>query len=138
MTFRGLGRAALLVATLAPMVLAACNAAGGSPDPYAPVVVTFEVVDERFKVLLTEPADIDIARRLLAGEDVPSIPNGRIVHETGVNAGYSWSLDPNDIEFVEDTIEDCDGLPSDVETAVVAGDRYCPWAATVIGVEPAR
>jgi hypothetical protein len=136
MTFRPLGRALLLIA-LAPSAVAACNAAGGPPDANAPVVVTFEVVDERFKVLLTDPKDIDSARRLLAGEDVPSIPNGRIVHETGVNQGYSWSLDPNDIEFADVTIEDCDGLPSDVETAVVVGDRYCPWAATVIGIDPA-
>ena len=51
--------------------------------------MTFEVVEgERFKALLTEPADIDTARRLLAGEDVPSIPDGRVVRETGVNEGY--------------------------------------------------
>lgn len=138
MTLRPLGRAAVLFAMVAPLGLGACNAAGGSPDPNAPVVVTFEVVDERFKALLTEPADIDIARRLLAGEDVPSIPDGRIVRETGVNEGYSWSLDPTDIEFADVTIEECDGLPSDVETGVVTGDRYCPWAATVIAVDPAR
>jgi len=137
MTLRPLGRAVLLIAALAPLAVAACNAGPGSPDPDAPIVVTFEVVDERFKALLTDPADIAIARRLLAGEDAPSIPNGRIIRETGVNAGYSWSLDPNDIEFADVTVEECDGLPSDVETAVVAGDRYCPWAATVIGIDPA-
>ena len=137
MTFRPLGRAVLLTAALAPLALAACNAGSGSPDPNAPIVVTFEVVDERFKALLTDPADIQIARRLLAGEEAPSIPNGRIVRETSVNAGYSWSLDPNDIEFADVTVEECDGLPSDVETAVVTGDRYCPWAATVIGIDPA-
>jgi hypothetical protein len=137
MTLRPLGRAVLLIAVLAPLAVAACNAGSGSPDPDAPIVVTFEVVDERFKVLLTDPADIAIARRLLAGEDAPSIPNGRVIRETGVNAGYSWSLDPNDIEFADVTVEECDGLPSDVETAVVAGDRYCPWAATVIGIDPA-
>jgi hypothetical protein len=137
MTFSSARRAAVLAVALAPFALAACGAAGGSPNPNAPVVVTFEVVDERFKALLTDPADIDIARSLLAGEDVPSIPNGRIVRETGVNEGYSWSLDPNDIEFADVTTEVCDGLPSDVETGVVTGDRYCPWAATVIGVDPA-
>jgi len=137
MTLRPLGRAVLLIAALAPLAVAACNAGPGSPDPDAPVLVTFEVVDERFKALLTDPADIAIARRLLAGEDAPSIPNGRVIRETGVNAGYSWSLDPNDIEFADVTVEECDGLPSDVETAVVAGDRYCPWAATVIGIDPA-
>ena len=138
MTFRSAGRAAVVIAALAPLALAACGTAGGSPDPNAPVTVTFEVIDERFKALLTEPSDIEVARRLLAGEDVPSIPNGRIVRETGVNEGYSWSLDPNDIEFTDVTIEVCDGLPSDVELGVVTGDRYCPWSATVIGVDPAR
>ena len=138
MTLGRAKRPAILIAALAPFALASCSAAGGSPDPDAPVVVTFEVIDERFKALLTEPDDIDTARRLLAGEDVPSIPNGRIVRETGVNEGYSWSLDPKDIEFAEVTIEVCDGLPSDVETGVVTGDRYCPWSATVIGVDPAR
>ena len=125
------------VAILAPLALAACAGGGASDDANAPVIVTFEVVDQRFKALLTEPADIAIARRLLDGDDVPSIPNGRVVRETGVNEGYSWSLDPNDIEFADVTIEVCDGLPSDVEMGVVTGDRYCPWAATVIGIEPA-
>jgi hypothetical protein len=123
------------VALLAPTILAACGA-GASNDPNAPVVVTFEVVDERYKVLLTQAADIQAARQLLDGADVPSIPNGRIVHETGVNQGYSWSIDPDDIEFADVTVEECDGLPSDVETGVT-GDRYCPWAATVIGIDPA-
>ena len=91
MTLRPLGRAVLLIAALAPLTVAACNASSGSPDPDAPIVVTFEVVDERFKALLTDPADIAIARRLLAGEDAPSIPNGRVIRETGVNAGYSCS-----------------------------------------------
>jgi hypothetical protein len=126
------------LAMLVPLVLAACGSgANGSPGIDAPVVVTFEVVDERYKVLLTEPADIDTARRLLAGEDVPSIPNGRVVRETGVNEGYTWSIDPNDIEFADVTIEVCDGQPSDVEMGVVSGDRYCPWSAVVIEVEPA-
>jgi hypothetical protein len=139
MTVRSAGSAIRGVALLGSLLflVGACGGIGGSPDPSAPVVVTFEVIDERFKVLLTEAADIDTARRLLAGEDVPSIPNGRVLRETGINEGYSWSLDPNDIEFAAVTIEVCDGLPSDVETQVVTSDRYCPWSAVVIEVEPA-
>jgi hypothetical protein len=135
-------RRAILLAALASGLAFAVDACGGGGDqgasqPTGPVVVTFEVVDERFKALLTEPADIDTARRLLAGEDVPNIPNGRVVRETGVNDGYNWSIDPNDIEFASVTIEVCDGLPSDVEAGVISGDRYCPWSAEVVAVDPA-
>jgi hypothetical protein len=119
------------------LALGACSGpSNGNSTP--PVVVTFEVAgDERFKALLTDPADIDLARRLLDGEDVPSIPNGRVLRETGVNEGWHWSLDPNDFSFGNETIEVCDGLPSDVEAQVVTGDRYCPWSAVVIAVDPA-
>ena len=130
-------RGAVITAAAALAVVACGSGGQASGSQGDPVVVTFEVVDERYKVLLTEPADIDSARRLLAGEDVPSIPHGRVVRETGVNEGYSWSIDPTDIEFAEVTIEVCDGLPSDVEMGVVSGDRYCPWSAVVVGVEPA-
>jgi hypothetical protein len=137
-TFRIRPARGAVVAVATALAVVACGS-GGQPSGSQsdPIVVTFEVVDERYKVLLTDPADIDSARRLLAGEDVASIPNGRVVRETGVNEGYSWSIDPTDIEFAEVTIEVCDGLPSDVEMGVVSGDRYCPWSAVVVGVEPA-
>jgi hypothetical protein len=137
-TFRIRPARGAVVAVATALAVVACGS-GGQPSGSQsdPIVVTFEVVDQRYKVLLTDPADIDSARRLLAGEDVPSIPNGRVVRETGVNEGYSWSIDPTDIEFAEVTIEVCDGLPSDVEMGVVSGDRYCPWSAVVVGVEPA-
>ena len=129
-------RGGALVGVLA-LMLAACGGGNASSDAGAPVVATFEVLDERYKVLLTDPADILHARRLLAGEDIPSIPNGRVIRETGVNEGYSWSIDPNDIDFADVTVEVCDGLPSDVETGVVTGDRYCPWSAVILAVDPA-
>jgi hypothetical protein len=34
-------------------------------------------------------------------------------------------------------MEVCDGLPSDVEEMVLTSDRYCPWGAEVVSVEPA-
>lgn len=121
------------------LIVVACGAdATASPTPDGPVVVTFEVSEgDRFRVLLTDPFDIAAARRLLAGEEGPDIPNGRIVRETGVNEGWSWSLDPADFEFAEVTIEVCDGLPSDVETGALTSDRYCPWSAVVVAIEPA-
>ncbi len=133
-------RSGVVLATMLAILLAACGTgSGGSsspsePPPDAPIIVTFEVVDEQFKALLTQPDDIAVARRLLLGEDAPGIPNGRVIRETGVNDGWSWSLDPDDIEFAELTIEVCDGLPSHVEDGTVTSDRYCPWSALVVEI----
>lgn len=141
---RRLGTPASGALALAVLV-AACGSGDGSPAPSGgadadgPIVVTFEVADDqRYRVLLTEPGDIEIAQRLLAGEDAPSIPNGRVIRgETGVNEGYGWSIDPGDVEFADVTVEVCDGLPSDVEAGIVTSDRYCPWSAVVVDIQPA-
>jgi hypothetical protein len=137
-------RRLVLVASVGLLGTVGCAGGDGTSSaeptvsPDAPAVVTFELNEgERFRVLLTERADLDIARRLLAGEDGPDIPNGRIVRETGVNEGWSWSLDPEDFEFADVTIEVCDGTPADVESGELTSDRYCPWSARVVAVEPA-
>jgi len=129
--------AALAVA--AAGVVAACSPGGAaSPSRSAAIIVTFEVNEgERFRVLLTDPVDQEAATRLLDGAEGPDIPNGRIVRETGVNEGWSWSLDPADFEFAELTTEVCDGNPSDVESGELTSDRYCPWSARVVEIEPA-
>ena len=132
-----------LILAVALGIVACGTPDGGSPtgsglSPGAPVIVTFELNEgDRFRVLLTERADIDAARNLLAGVDGPDIPNGRIARETGVNEGWSWSLDPSDFEFADVTIEVCDGTPDDVESGELTSERYCPWSARVVAVEPA-
>jgi hypothetical protein len=113
--------------------------ASGSEPTSDPVVVTFRVGgDEEYRILLTDPADIAVAQQLLAGEEAPRIPNGVVVRgdDGGVNTGYSWHIDPGSLEFADMTIEICDGLPSDVERGMIS-DRFCPWSAEVIAIEPA-
>ncbi len=137
---RGSTRATGLAFAIAfAIVLAGCaDPEVPSPRTSAGIVVTFEVNDgERFRVLLVEPADQAIANTLLEGGEGPDIPNGRIVRDTGVNEGWSWSLDPADFEFADLTTEVCDGEPSDVETRALTSDRYCPWSARVVEIEPA-
>jgi hypothetical protein len=120
------------------MVAIGCSFGDLTPSPVGAAIVTFEVNEgERFRVLLTEPADQAAASRLLAGEEGPDIPNGRIVRRTGVNEGWSWSIDPADFEFADVTMEVCDGNPSDVESGELTSERYCPWSARVVAVEPA-
>lgn len=127
------------VVAAATIAVAGCSSAGQpTPAPSSGIVVTFEVNEgERFRVLLVERADQDAAARLLEGIEGPDIPNGRVVRETGVNEGWSWSIDPLDFEFADVTTEVCDGNPSDVESGDLTSDRYCPWSARVVEIEPA-
>lgn len=135
---RGL-RLAGVVVVAAVMAVAGCSTPSEpTPTPSTGILVTFEVNEgERFRVLLVEPADQDAAARLLDGVEGPDIPNGRIVRQTGVNEGWSWSINPLDFEFADVTTEVCDGNPSDVENGELTGDRYCPWSARVVEIETA-
>ena len=114
------------------ILLTACG--GGKPKG---VIVTFRVADrEAYKIQLTDPAEIEMARQLLAGEEGPKIPNGKVVFgDSGVNEGYSWHIDPETLEFADMTTEVCDGLPSDVEQGIITSYYYCPWSAEVIALD---
>lgn len=104
------------------------------------VIITVRVADaEEYHIRLTDPADIGIAQKLLAGEAAPAIPNGRVVRgDADVNVGYSWHIDPASIEFVDVATEVCDGRPSDVEKRLITSDRYCPWLAKLVAITPAE
>ena len=61
---------------------------------------------------------------------------GRVVRDDpGVNAPWSWHIDPATLEFADVTIEVCDGLPSYVEDETVTSADYCPWSAEVIAID---
>ena len=123
-------------------MLAACGSAAPSGQP-APtlsgVVVTLRVADaEEYRIRLTDPNDIAIAQKLLAGAVAPRIPNGRVVRgDPDVNVGYSWHIEPTLVEFADTTTEVCDGRPSDVEKGTITSEWYCPWSAQVVAIAPA-
>lgn len=122
----------LFVALLmVPMLAAACDDGPSAPGPVA--LVTFAVGSETFRTLLTSEAQIEAARAAQSGGPA-RIPNGRIVAGAGVNTPWSWHLE--DVEFVEATIELCDGRPSDVESGGTGfgGGRFCPWTARVLSI----
>lgn len=121
---------------LAQAVLVAIVAGGCSDSPTSPgqtAIATIAVADERFRVELVGSAQI-IAARAAQNGGPASIPNGRIAMGTSVNTGWSWHLE--EVEFVESTIELCDGRPSDVEQQGLqfGGRRFCPWNARVISI----
>jgi hypothetical protein len=130
--FVGIAGGVLIVA------LFAVGCSGGNPAQPSPgAVATVKVVDETFRIWLTDARTIAAARQAQAGGPA-RIPNGRIVAGTDVNVGWTWHLE--DVEFAEQTIELCDGRPSDVERAGTGfgGGRFCPWSASVIQVVDGR
>ncbi|CAN5313193.1 hypothetical protein BH09ACT5_BH09ACT5_00870 [soil metagenome] len=117
--------AALLVGSLAGCV------------PSGPTVVTFEVADQgTYKVELATPEQIQHVKDLMAGSEEGRIPVGTIVRgDASVNAPWSWHIDPKTLQFADQTIEVCDGLPDYVEDGTLTSDVYCPWSAVPIKLE---
>jgi hypothetical protein len=107
----------------------------GPTSPSGTAIVTFQVGPEQFRVRLTTEAQVRAARAAQAGGPA-SIPVGRIVSGTEVNAGWSWHLE--NVTFAEVTIELCDGRPSDVERAGpgFANGQFCPWSARITEIQP--
>jgi hypothetical protein len=101
-----------------------------------PTVVTFEVAgypDETYKIELATPELIQHVKQLMAGEEVARIPNGLVVRDDpGVNAPWSWHIDPSSLAFADVTTEVCDGLPSFVENDEVTSPYFCPWETRIV------
>lgn len=106
--------------------------------PSGPTVATFEVAGvQTYKIELLTPEAIEHVRELMAGTtEEGRIPVGLIVRDDpGVNAPWSWHIDPETLEFADATTEVCDGLPEYVEDGTLTSDIYCPWSAEVIAIE---
>ena len=125
----------LLLCIFILLILPACGNSNNEESEGA--VVTFLVAgSEQFKIEITDPANLAMARDLLVGNEDPKIPNGIVVRDDpGVNEGYSWHIDPASFEFADMTTEVCDGLPSDVENGIITSEYYCPWSAEVIAID---
>jgi hypothetical protein len=123
----------LPIVFLLTLVASACDE-GTPTDPSSGAVVTFSVVNETFRVLLTDEQQIAAARAAQNGGSA-RIPNGRLVQGAQVNIGWTWHLE--EVAFAESTIELCDGRPSDVERQGTGfgGGRFCPWSAQVAAIE---
>jgi hypothetical protein len=80
------------------------------------ILVTFEVIDERYSVFITNQKAIEQVYAVQKGESQATIPSGRIVRgSVPYNQPWSWHIDSEDIGMAEFTIELCDGKPSHVE-----------------------
>ncbi|MGD9905073.1 MAG: hypothetical protein AB7U83_16525 [Vicinamibacterales bacterium] len=131
--WRSIGALGTAVAIVAP----GCDASSPTA-PSGVAVVTFQVVNEQFRVRLTTEDQLRAAQAAQAGGQA-TIPVGRIVAGAEVNTGWSWHLE--DVTFAEVAIEVCDGLPSHVEQAGGPGYAlgwYCPWGARVLEIRTTR
>lgn len=103
--------------------------------PSAPAVVTFEVAGQgSYSIELVSDELIAHVAELQAGGEDGRIPIGLIVRDGdgGVNAPWTWHIDPATLEFADFAIEVCDGLPAYVEDGTLTSDTYCPWSAEVV------
>ena len=132
----------LIVAVVASLAAAAVALSIGQasarevPQATAPMVATFTVAGQTFKVKFTKAADIALARKVLAGKATPTpFPIGKIVYGSpDVNTGYTWHLDS--VAWTEAAVEVCDGRPrSDVETHQLTSPTYCPWGAKLVSLK---
>ena len=144
-------RGAGVVVAITAMLLVGCSSGEPAPTvsptptasaalPDVPAVVTFDVAGQgEYSIELITDDLIRHAAELQAGGEDGRIPVGRIVRDGdgGVNAPWSWHIDPESLEFADATIEVCDGLPEYVEDGTLTSDTYCPWNATVVELRPA-
>jgi len=131
--------AAALTTAAAALLLAGCTPSSDGEVSGAPAVVTFEVAGQgEYRIELITDEQVEHVKELLAGGEEGRIPVGTVVRgdDGGVNAPWTWHIDPETLEFADATIEVCDGLPEYVEDGTVTSDTYCPWSAKVVDLQP--
>lgn len=122
---------------LSPSVAPGSHSA--SPSAGNPIAV-FDVVGETFRIELVGAANLAHARALLAGTGSGPIPSGLLKRgsDGGVNAPWSWHVDPSTLQWADMTTEVCDGRPSQIQAGIFTYPRFCPWSAKLITIEAVR
>ena len=106
------------------------------------VLATFVVEGDTFKVWITdEQARTDVIA-VLNGNSNRTIPDGQINLGPGIvqyNAPWSWHLDAEEIQMVDQADAVCDGTPSEVQANLSEWiddpGRFCPSGAELIFLE---
>jgi hypothetical protein len=61
----------------------------------AGLLVTFDVVGERYSILIKNPRTIEQVLALERGESLAAIPNGKLVKgQVSYNQPWNWHIDP--------------------------------------------
>ncbi len=96
-----------------------------------------EVVDERFKVRVTDRETIQQMTDNHDGKNNYHVTGKLVRGDGGFNQPWSWHLDPSSVRMAEISIELCDGRPSmvegDLDYWLGTVKMYCPWSGKVVG-----
>ncbi|MEY9895732.1 hypothetical protein ABIA31_009422 [Catenulispora sp. MAP5-51] len=143
-----LAGAAFLAAAAQPAALAQASVPSARTMASADEPAYFEVTDitrETYIVKLVEPAEIEHARELVAGEttDRPHLI-GRIVKRTApYSPRWSYHLQPESVHFFDNAIEVCDATIPYVEEhldeaggAFLPGLVWCDWSSRLVREVP--
>jgi hypothetical protein len=123
------------------MELDAVDACGLPPS--GGVLATFRTAGgATFNSYITNPTGINDAIRLWRNPTLrKKIPVGRLsCAPVAWNCPWTWSQVPSSVVFAENTVELCDGIPSDVEKncSHFGMGTYCPWSAVLIELRDCR
>jgi hypothetical protein len=126
------------------LILAACGPVEPAPTPTprvlgGGVLATFEVINERFSVFVTNEQTIQQILDLQAGVGTETIPNGPVRRGPGEaehNEPYTWHLDPQETVLTEFSDPVCDGPPTYIEERLedFDGQIYCPGNSRLVEV----
>jgi hypothetical protein len=121
-------------ALLLTLALAGCSDSVGISSGGTFVVA---VGSEQYRVRIDNALLATKARRMMFGAERQQIVTGAVARgDGGFNPGYSWHITPGTVSFADQTIELCDGRPSDVEANVDywvdTVKQYCPWGGRFV------
>lgn len=138
MSMTDFARRVLTAAPLASVIAlsAACGANIVEPSPQEAVFRVRACDTQTFAIRLTDPDLIARAEQLIGQPEQPIVSGALAPGDGGVNAPFDWHLEPSSIEFVDATIELCDGCPRMVEENLQywlgTVGRFCPWSSAIV------
>ena len=124
---------------IAALLLASCSSSDPDPEGAQFTVRACQeagMAGETFRVRIHDADVIEEAEQILASGEQRIITGPLRRGDGGINAPWSWHLDPDSIEFADLTIELCDGCPhmveEDLDYWIDTVGRYCPWSTELV------
>lgn len=131
--------------------MAACSSTSPKPPPSSSdrcatrtggALITFQVGAEAIALWITNDAFIDEAKAQAGSGKARVALFERVIDGQDCDDNWTFHVDPARVQWADNTIELCDGRPSDVERDtprwIADVKSYCPWKSTVASVDDRR